>query len=78
MTINVSNKGQVVIPAKIRKRYNLHKNSKLEILDTGHSIILKPVSGKDPFASSFGVLKGKLSTKEFLQWRKMEKKRENS
>lgn len=76
MTATISAKGQLVIPAAIRKRYHLKPKSKLEILDTGHSIVIRPVTAKDPFRASRGILKGKLSTKDLLAMRRQEKARE--
>ena len=42
MTITVSAKGQLVIPAAIRRRYHLKPKTKVEVFDTGHSIIIRP------------------------------------
>ena len=77
MTITLSAKGQIVIPAPIRKRYKLKQNSKIEVIDTGHSIVIRPVSDKDPFLASYGLLKGKITSKESLNLRKEEKDREH-
>ena len=76
MTATVSAKGQFVIPAAIRKRYRLGPKSKVEVFDTGHAIIIRPVPKGDPFLASRGILKGKLSSKEFLAMRRQEKARE--
>jgi len=77
MTVTVSAKGQLVIPAAIRKRYHLMPKSKVDVLDTGHSIVIVPLPKGDPFLASRGLLKGKLSTKEFLKMRREERAREN-
>ena len=76
MTATVSAKGQLVIPAAIRRRYHLTPRSKVDILDTGHSIIIRPMPKRHPFLASRGLLKGKLSTKEFLKMRREETARE--
>lgn len=76
MTVTVSAKGQLVIPAAIRKRYKLTPKSKVDVLDTGHSIIIVPAPKGDPLLASRGFLKGKLSTKEFLKTRREERDRE--
>lgn len=76
MTVTVSAKGQIVIPAKIRKYYHLKPHTKLDILDTGTSIILEPVSKGDPFLASYGFLKGMITTEEFLKMRRAEKEKE--
>ncbi len=75
MTATISAKGQLVIPAAVRKRYHLAPGSQIEILDTGQQIILVPVP-KDAFRASRGMLKG-YSTKEFLAWRRRERQRED-
>jgi len=76
MTITISAKGQLVIPAAIRKRYRLTPKSKVDILDTGRSIIILPLSKGDLFSASRGILKGKLNTREFLTMKREEKARE--
>ena len=76
MTATVSAKGQLVIPAAIRKRYHLTPKSMVDILDTGHSIVITPAPKGDPFLASRGILKGKLSTRDVLRFRRQEKARE--
>ncbi len=76
MTSTISTKGQLVIPAAIRRRYRLTPKSKVDILDTGHSILIRPIPGEDWFKASRGLLKGKLTTEEFLTWRRKERARE--
>lgn len=78
MTVTVSAKGQIVIPAKIRKYYRLKMHTKLDILDTGTSIILKPVSKGDSFEASFGLLKGMISSKDVLEMRRQDRQYENT
>ncbi len=76
MTVTVSSKGQLVIPAAIRKRYKLTPRSRVEVLDTGHSILIMPLPKGDTFLASRGLLKGKLTTKDLLRIRSEEKTRE--
>lgn len=79
MTVTVSAKGQLVIPAMLRKRYHIRPGSRIELLDTGRQIVMVPVpkNAKDAFEASRGMLKG-YSTKEFLQWRRRERRREHA
>ena len=49
MTVTISAKGQLVIPAAIRKRYHLAPHTRVHILDTGHSIVIRPAAKGDPF-----------------------------
>ena len=54
-------KGQVVIPAELRKKYNIKKGSKVSIYEgEGNVIIIKPLP-EDPIKASKGMLKGKTS-----------------
>lgn len=76
MAVKVSSKGQLVIPAAVRKRYHIGPGSHMEVLDTGQEIVLVPVP-KDAFRASRGMLKG-YSVKEFLQWRRQERQREHA
>ncbi len=73
MAVTVSQKGQLVIPAAVRKRYRIVPGSRVEILDTGQEIVLVPVP-KDAFRASRGMLKG-YSVKAFLNWRRQERQR---
>ena len=75
MAVTVSSKGQLVIPAPVRKRYGLSPGSRVEVLDTGKEIVLVPIP-KDVFKASRGLLKG-YSVREFLRWRKKERAREH-
>jgi AbrB family looped-hinge helix DNA binding protein len=75
-TTIVTTKGQVVIPARIRRKLNIKKGTKLYIEDREHEIILKPVTPAY-FEKIAGILptKGKL-TKALLEERARDKKRE--
>jgi AbrB family looped-hinge helix DNA binding protein len=54
-------KGQVVIPADLRKRFNIKKGTRLAISEgEGNVIVLRPVPD-DPILVSGGMLKGKNS-----------------
>ncbi len=37
-------KGQVVIPAELRRKYGIEAGTKLAVIDTGDAILLKPVN----------------------------------
>lgn len=68
-------KGQVVIPASLRKKYHIQKGSRLAILDRNGEIVLKPL-GKDPIHEGLGMAKGGRSAlKELLRDRFLEAKR---
>lgn len=75
-TTVVTTKGQIVIPSKIRRKYNIKKGTKLYIEENGAEIILKPVTPEyiEKLAGILGT-KGKL-TKLLLEERAKDKERE--
>jgi AbrB family looped-hinge helix DNA binding protein len=64
-TSTLSEKGWVVIPRELRKRYGLKKGDKVHIIDYGRVISIVPASN-DPINKSFGILKGKTSLSQEL------------
>ena len=69
-------KGQVIIPASLRKKFNINKGTRIAISEgVGNVILLKPVPD-DVVEASRGILKGKTSlTKALLKDRREEAKR---
>jgi AbrB family looped-hinge helix DNA binding protein len=59
-TVKTLAKGQVVIPAKLRKKYRIRPGAKLEILEYGDVICLIPPVA-DPIKAASGSLPGKPS-----------------
>ena len=57
MTIRVSSKGWVVIPAELRKRYRLNPGAEVQIVDYGGVLVIIPVKG-DAIDASAGLLAG--------------------
>ena len=55
MRIRVSSKGQVVLPAEIRRKFRLEAGSELELLDMGDHLVAWPVR-TDPVARLRGLL----------------------
>ena len=54
-------KGHVIIPAELRKKYNIKKGSRVSVYEgKGGVIIIKPIP-EDPIGESRGMLKGKPS-----------------
>jgi len=74
MPISISSKGQMVIPARIRKKYRIEARSKVELVDTGKEIVIIPLP-REPFKSSRGILKG-VTTKDLIKVRREERRRE--
>ncbi|RMD49326.1 MAG: AbrB/MazE/SpoVT family DNA-binding domain-containing protein [Ignavibacteria bacterium] len=44
-TVNISPKGQITLPAKIRKRLGLKSHDKVALIFRGDELILKPLRG---------------------------------
>jgi AbrB family looped-hinge helix DNA binding protein len=76
MNISVlSEKGWVVIPLELRKRYGLKKGDRVHVIDYGGVISIVPTS-ENPIRSSHGMFKGRASlTKELLKSRKQDSAR---
>ena len=71
-TTTVSEKGQILIPNKMREKYNIKKGDKVNIVDYGNVISIIPVS-KDAIGVSAGILNSKKSLiKSLLEDRKVE------
>jgi AbrB family looped-hinge helix DNA binding protein len=54
-TVKVLAKGQVVIPASVRKKYDIRPGAKMHIFEYGNLIYLVPPS-KDPVKDAMGCL----------------------
>jgi AbrB family looped-hinge helix DNA binding protein len=64
-TVTISSKGQIVIPASIRRKIKLKKNDRLVVEEQGGRIILKPVT---KLSELMGIDKGKLNNwREILE-----------
>ncbi len=76
MTLKISQKGWVVIPAKLRKRYDLKPGDEVHVIDYGGVLSLIPAS-EDPLEYANGMLKGEPSLLEaLLEERQRERERE--
>ena len=49
-------KGQIVIPADIRKKFNIKRGSRVNVYDEGNKIIVEPLLN-DPIQEGRGMLK---------------------
>lgn len=76
-TAKVSTKGQVVIPAELRKRHHLEPGAEVRIFEYGELVCIAPVV-KEPVAVAYGFLAdgGKPLTEELLEERKKDFRRE--
>ncbi|MBI4332900.1 MAG: AbrB/MazE/SpoVT family DNA-binding domain-containing protein [Chloroflexi bacterium] len=77
-TIVVTTKGQIVIPAPMRKRLKIKKGTRLFIEENGGGLVIRPMT-PDYFESISGILpgKGKL-TRALLEERAKDKQKEDA
>lgn len=76
MTLTISNKGWVVIPAELRKKYNLLPGTEVVIVDYGGVLSIIPAL-KHPIKQGRGLLKELPSlTTDLLNERAQERSRE--
>lgn len=75
-TLTISQKGWVVIPAELRKKYQLLPGSKVVIVDYGGVLSIIPAL-KDPIKQGRGLLKDYPDlTQDLLEERAQERARE--
>ena len=78
MIVKVSSKGQIVLPAEIRKKYGMELGSELDIVEYAGALYLIPVGDEDPLDELHGMLAGTgYSSEQFLAERRAERDREN-
>lgn len=76
MTLKISQKGWVVIPADLRKKYDLKPGDEIHVVDYGGVLSLIPAS-VDSIEVASGMLKGETSlTQALLDERERERARE--
>lgn len=68
-------KGQIVIPATLRRKYGIKNGTKIIVTDTGDAIVLKPVT-EQYLRSLQGSLKGRGGLKTLMEERRKDKERE--
>lgn len=64
-TCTVTSKGQIVIPAEIRKRLKIKSGTKISMQDSGLEITMRPVTS-DYIDAAAGVLKSKKNLAHLL------------
>ena len=75
METYATTKGQIVIPAKLRKKYGIKEGTKIIVTDNGEAIILKPIT-EQYLRTLQGSLKGSGALKALVEGRKQDKDRE--
>jgi len=68
-------KGQIVIPAALRRKYGIKNGTKIIVTDNGDSIGLKPVT-EQYFKNLQGSLKGKGVLKVLVEERRKDREKE--
>jgi len=77
-TAYVTSKGQLVIPARLRRRYGIKPGTKVCFVERDHEILFQPVT-KEYTRSVCGMLKSDTSvTQELLKERARDKEREEA
>lgn len=67
-------KGQIVIPAKIRRKYGIKTGTKIEIIDEGERIVLQPIT-PEYIHNLRGKYKGKGLLRELCEEKKREREK---
>jgi AbrB family looped-hinge helix DNA binding protein len=71
-TVNFGTKGQVVIPRRLRKEFEIEEGTKAQVYEENGHIVLKPITAK--FIKSLrGSLKGTKAMEVFMAERKRER-----
>ena len=74
----MTSKGQIVVPAKLRRRYGLKPGTKVYFIERDTEILFQPVT-KEYLKSVHGMLKSdKSMTKELLKERAKDNEREET
>jgi AbrB family looped-hinge helix DNA binding protein len=74
----VTSKGQLVIPARLRRRYGIKPGTKICFIERDNEILFQPVT-KEYIRSVCGMLKSETSvTQELLKERAKDKEHEES
>ncbi len=77
MNVKLSQKGWIVIPAALRKKYGLKPGTNVRVVDYGGVLSIVPALD-DPIKSGAGMLKGADSmTKAVVEEHRQERKRES-
>ena len=75
MRTTVTQRGQTVIPAELRRRYHIEQGTQVEWLDTGTGLKVVPLPS-DPIAALRGIAVGERLTERLLKERARDRERE--
>lgn len=71
-TVNFGTKGQVVIPRRLRREFEIEEGTKASVMSTPEGILLKPIT-RAYIKSLRGSLKGKGVLKAMMEDRRRER-----
>jgi len=74
MSTYVSTKGQLVIPAELRRKYGIKPGTRVEVIDRGDQIILQPIT-EEYVRKLRGSLKGGNALRVLEEERRKDKER---
>lgn len=74
MEVYATAKGEITIPAALRRKYGIKHGTKIIVTDVGDAIVLKPVTGQY-LKHLQGSLKGKGGLKTLMEERREDKER---
>ena len=77
MEAYITVKGQIVIPAELRRKYGITPNTRIAIVDTGNEIILRPIT-EQYLKKLQGSLKGSGALDVLLEERQKDREREDA
>jgi len=70
----MSERGQISVPAEIRKRYKIKKGTRLAWLDNGETITVIPLPN-DPLEALYGCAKDENLMEALMEYRREERAR---
>jgi len=74
--VNVSPKGQILIPKALREKHGVEPGSKVQIIETQNGLFIKPAP-KDPIEAACGFLEGDFSlTQDLIEEHRKESENE--
>jgi AbrB family looped-hinge helix DNA binding protein len=74
--VQISPKGQILIPKRIREKYGVEPGGKVQIFEGTDGIVIKPAP-EDPIAAACGFLQGDFSlTEDLIENHRRERERE--
>jgi AbrB family looped-hinge helix DNA binding protein len=75
--VSITAKGQIVIPAALRRKYGITPQTRIAISDDGERIVLKPIT-HELIDRLCGLLKGSGTMQEYLAEKAKEIEREDA